>query len=87
MAQRNSVAPRWRRELAAYACSGVPGAPTKGQFTDCYRVPVVAELPAEQSFSGRSRFPSKTPAKAPPIPVLPATPCNRMAARRTEHGN
>ena len=87
MAQRNSVAPRWRRKLAASARSGVPGAHPQWQFAARYRVLGGAELPAEQLLSGRSRWPSKTPAKAPPIPVLPATPCNRVAARRTEHGN
>jgi hypothetical protein len=87
MAQRNSVARLCRPELPAYARSGVPGAPTEWRLAARYRVLGGAELAAQQWFSGRSRFPFKTPAKAPPIPVLPATPCNRMAARRTEHGN
>jgi hypothetical protein len=87
MAQRNSVARLRRAELPAGACFGVPGAPTTWPFAARHRVLGGAEWPAEQWFSGRSRFPSRTPAKAPPIPVLPATPGNRMAARRTEHGN
>jgi hypothetical protein len=87
MAQRNSVARLRRAERPACACSGVPGAPATWPFAACHRVLGGAGWPAEQRFSGRSRFPSKAPVKAPPIPVLPATPCNRMAARRTEHGN